>query len=184
MADINKSMSLLKLVEHSNRNDKLLHYNDGEDGYTFFGIYEAAHPNWEGWRIVKRYLLIEPDVKKCSVILSNNIELDLMVQNFYKKEFWDKSKLDLVDSQKIADEIFIFGVNVGMPVAIKKAQELVGVVADGIVGPITIKALNDFDEDKFDIEFDEEEKEHYSILAEKPHLKKYKEGWYNRADTV
>lgn len=184
MADINKSMEILKFVEHSNRNDKLLHYNDGEYGCTFFGIYEAAHPKWRGWAIIKRYLLIEPDIKKCSVILSNVTDLMIEVEKFYKSNFWDKAKLDLVNSQKIADEIFIFGVNVGMGVAIKKAQQLVGVTADVVVGPMTLKALNSFNEQMFDIVFDEKEKEYYSMLAEKPNFKKYKEGWYNRADTV
>lgn len=184
MADIKKSMELLKFVEHSNRNDKLLHYNEGEDGYTYFGIYEAAHPNWKGWRIVKSYLINTPDIKQCSKILANVSDLNALVYGFYKKNFWDIAKLDEVDNQKIADEIFIFGVNVGMEVAIKKAQELVGVVADGDVGPKTLKALNEFDVNSFDIQFDEKEKEYYDILARKPHLKQYKDGWYNRAQFV
>lgn len=185
MADINKSMEILKFLEHSNRNDKLLHYNKGEDGYTFFGIYEVAHPKWRGWTIIKRYLLIEPDIKKCSVILSNVTDLMIEVEKFYKSNFWDKAKLDLVNSQKIADEIFIFGVNTGMQVAIKKAQQLIGVTADGVVGPMTLKALNDFDESIFDLKFDELEKEYYdAIIKTKPYLLKNKQGWYNRADTV
>lgn len=188
MADINKSMGLLKLIEHSNRNDKLLHYNDGEDGYTFYGIYEAAHPNWDGWRIIKRYLLIEPDLKKCSVILSNNIELDLMVQNFYKKEFWDKSKLDLVDSQRKANMIFCFAVNVGVKTANKKLQEALGFSSediDGIVGNFTIKHLNKSEEDLFIDSFKQEQKKYYiKIIANNPDFKKFENGWFNRIETV
>ena len=188
MAKIENAMPLLKLVEHSNRNDKLLHYNVGEDGYTFYGIYETAHPNWEGWRIVKRYLLIEPDLKKCSVILSNNIELDLMVQKFYKKEFWDKSKLDLVDNQKKANMIFCFGVNVGVKTANKKLQEALGFTKeniDGIVGNFTIKHLNDIDESLFVESFKQEQEKYYiRIIANNPDFKRFEAGWFNRIETV
>ena len=38
MKRFNKAMEMLKLVEHSNRNDKLLHKNEGENGLTYFGI--------------------------------------------------------------------------------------------------------------------------------------------------
>ena len=31
------AMDILKEVEHSNKNDKLLHKNAGENGLTFFG---------------------------------------------------------------------------------------------------------------------------------------------------
>lgn len=41
--------------------------------------------------------------------------------------------------------IFDFGVNSGTARAIKYAQRVVGVLADGDLGPITLKAINDFD---------------------------------------
>ena len=185
MAKIEDVMRLFRNVEFSNDNSKLLHKNPTETGLTFYGIYETAHPKWEGWNIIKRYLKIEPDLKKCSVVLSNNIELDLMVQNFYKKEFWNKARLDEVTSQKIADEIFIFGVNAGMKVAITKAQLLVGASQDGILGSKTIALLNKYDEAKFDVLFDEEEIKHYDKLI-KLHSKFEinKKGWHNRAKAV
>lgn len=188
MANFKDSMKLLTFLEHSNDMSKLLHKNKGEDGLTFYGIYESAYPNWEGWRIIKRYLLIEPDLKKCSVILSNNIELDLMVQKFYKKEFWDKSKLDLVDSQKIANMIFCFAVNVGVKTANKKLQEALGFDKeniDGIVGNFTINHLNDVDESLFVESFKQEQKKYYiKLIANNPDFKKFENGWFNRIETV
>ena len=185
MASLDKSMALLKQVEHSNRNDKLLHKNEGEHGLTFFGIYECKHPNWKGWYIIKRYLANEPDIEKCSTILANVSDLTKLVYDFYRREFWNKANLDDIEDQRKADEIFIFGTNVGMKIAIKKAQELVGVVIDGDVGPKTIKAINEYEVEKFDVFYDIEEKEHYDTLCSlNKRLIVNQKGWYNRADFV
>lgn len=185
MANLEKSMLLLKQVEHSNRNDKLLHINKGEHGLTFFGIYEAAHPNWKGWVIIKRYLANISDIEKCSLVLANVSDLTQLVYEFYRHEFWNKANLDEVLEQRKADEIFIFGTNAGMKIAIKKAQELVGVVIDGDIGPKTLKAINDYDVEKFDVFYDIEEKEHYTKLCElREDLRINQKGWYNRADFV
>lgn len=201
MADIRKSMELLKKVEHSNRNDKLLHKNKGETGLTFFGIYETAHPNWKGWRIIKAYMELDEDwkeylktedrndlslaLRKISNILANVSDLNQIVIDFYKTEFWDKARLDEIKSQKIADEIFIFGVNVGMKTAAIKAQFLVDAVPDGKIGNKTIEALNKFDENKFDILFDEQEVEHYDKLVKlHSRFQINQTGWHNRAYAV
>lgn len=185
MADIRKSIELLKQVEHSNRNEKLLHKNKGENGLTFFGIYEGAHPDWKGWSIIKRYLEFTPDIKECSRILANVSDLIELVNQFYKVKFWDKARLDEVNSQKIADEIFIFGVNADMKIAAIKAQFLVDALPDGNIGDKSLALLNKYDENKFDILFDEEEIKYYDKLV-KLHTKFEinRNGWHNRARAV
>lgn len=201
MADIRKSMELLKKVEHSNRNDKLLHKNRGESGLTFFGIYETAHPNWKGWRIIKAYMELDEDwkeylktgdrndfslaLRKISNILAGVSDLNQLVIDFYKTEFWDVARLDEVKSQKIADEIFIFGVNANMKIAAIKAQFLVDALPDGVIGSKTIILLNAFDENKFDVLFDEEEIKYYDKLIKLNDKFKINEaGWHNRANAV
>lgn len=185
MADIRKAIELLKEFEFSNDNTKLLHKNDTEDGLTYFGIYQSANPEWKGWEIINRYLSNEPDLKKCSVILSNVSDLNKLVETYIKRKYWDYARLDEVYSQQIANEIFIFGFNVGIKTAVKKAQKLVGVLVDGDVGRKTLEALNNYNELKFDKLFDEEEKDYYdAIIAKNQKLAKYKNGWYNRAEKV
>ena len=185
MSRFNKAMEILKLVEHSNRNDKLLHKNKGENGLTFFGIYQSAHPNLRIWKTINRYLEIEPDIKKCSLLLSNVSDLKDEVYKFYKREFWDKMQLDRVNSSHICNEMFIFGVNVGYVTCIKETQKLLGVTADGIIGNITLGKLNQVDEVWFDKEFDKVEMAYYERLVEqKPHLAINLKGWFNRAIRV
>ena len=185
MKRFNKAMEILKLVEHSNRNDKLLHKNEGENGLTYFGIYQSAHPNLKMWRTIESYLKIEPDIKKCSVILSNVSALTGEVYRFYKQEFWDKMGLDKVNSGHICNEMFIFGVNVNWDKCNKEVQKMIGVKDDGIIGDKTIAKINEVDEEWFDKEFDKVEMEYYErIVEQKPHLAKNLKGWFNRSLVV
>ena len=185
MKRFNKAMEILKLVEHSNRNDKLLHKNEGENGLTYFGIYQSAHPKLKMWKIIESYLKIEPDIKKCSVILSNVSDLTGEVYRFYKQEFWDKMGLDKVNSGHICNEMFIFGVNVNWDKCNKEVQRMIGVKDDGIIGDKTIAKINEIDEEWFDKEFDKVEMAYYErIVEQKPHLAKNLKGWFNRSLVV
>lgn len=180
-----KILDMIKEVEFSNNNSLLLHKNPTEDGLTYFGIYESAHPNWYGWNIIKRYLANTPDLKECSKILANVSDLNKNVEDFYKKEFFDKMKLDLVKSEHKQLELMCLAINVNPKQATKVLQETLGVTIDGIIGQQTINALNAFDESLFDKLFDLEEKEFYNELVEnKERFKIYKDGWFNRAVAV
>lgn len=191
-----KILEMIRDVEFSNDNAQLLHKNDGENGLTYFGIYESAHPKWQGWKIIKAYLDLDEDyqeykktekdedlslaLKKCSKILYNVSDLNVMVEDFYKKEFFDKMKLDLVTSESKQLEMMCFGINTNPTRCIKKIQELLGLTIDGIIGNKTITALNSFDDDLFDKLFDDEEIEFYNSLDEK-RFGRYKKGWRSRA---
>ena len=185
MAKLEYAMEILKKVEHNNRNDKLLHKNKRENGLTFFGIYQTMHPTWKGWGIINRYLENTPDLEHCSKILANVSDLNKLVYDFYKKEFWDKARLDEVNSQKIAEEIFIFGVNVGIKTAVIKAQFLVDATPDGDLGNKTLALLNKYDENKFDVLFDEQEIKYYDrLIALHNKFKINESGWHSRALAV
>jgi len=186
MADIKKALTLLWELEHNSKPEKVLHVNKGEKGYTFFGIYQGAHPNLELWNIVRQKLQqYNGDTALAGSILFDNPRVQELVENFYKREFWDRLKLDKVDSQHIANEMFIFGVNVGVPRAILVTQHTVGVLQDGILGPKTLSAITSFNETMFSDTFDILEKDYYLRLVEsKPEKMMYLNGWRNRAEFV
>ena len=89
MTDFEKAMKELASVEHSNDNSKVLHKNSTELGLTFWGIYQSANPDLPIWNIIDRYLMIEPDIKKCGVILCNNKEIMNQVYKFYRETYWE-----------------------------------------------------------------------------------------------
>jgi len=184
MADFNESMKILMRLEFSNP-ENALHKNKTETGYTYMGIYQTAHPKWSGWIVVNDFLKKFKDIKMASRELYKNETLTRLVYLFYKKTFWDIARLDEVDSQKMADEIFIFGVNAGMGVAVKVAQRLVGLFADGKIGSETLDTLNKFGEVVFDKQYDLLEQEHYNkLIAKNTKFKIYANGWRNRSIAV
>jgi len=184
-ADLKKSLDILFKLEFSNPANAL-HKNPGENGLTYKGIYQTAHPKWDGWEIIENALYENnQDIRATSISLNNNTILDNLVVEFYRYSFWNRAKLSEINSQKKADEIFIFGVNVGMRTAARKTQKLVGVVTDGIIGNQSIKAINEFDEDLFDMQFDDLELQYYEdIIKKKPSFAMFRNGWKNRALTV
>lgn len=184
MANFNKAMKTLLALEF-NRAEEALHKNKNETGFTYMGIYRSAHQGWQGWKIVDSELVFGKNIKEISKRLFANIELTKMVYDFYNQEFWNKMRLDEINSQQIADEMFIFGVNTQPKTAIKTAQKLVEVAIDGIIGPKTIKVLNCFDENVFSVEFDKLEIEYYEKLALlNPAHKVHLRGWRNRANAI
>ena len=180
-----RHLDMIKAVEFSNNNSKLLHKNELEDGFTYFGIYEKAHPNWMGWFIIKRYLKNIPNIRACSSVLANVSDLNELVIKFYKDEFFDRLKLDLVNSERKQLEVLCFAMNVGIKPAVKVIQKLLGVKQDGIIGIITIAHLNAYNEELFDKLFDEKEIEFYEdLVINKPRFKRYINGWINRANYI
>lgn len=161
-----------------------LHTNPGEIGFTFCGIYQHAHPTWSGWSKIESVYNQSKDIKKASTICFNDTDLMKKVEDFYEANFWLNYKLDKLNLTA-ASEIFCFGVNTGMPSAIKKAQKIAGVEQDGNIGPKTISAINAIPESDFDLKFDEEEIAYYdALIAKKPSFKIFEKGWHNRAKAV
>ena len=178
-----KAFDILLSLEFNNPSNAL-HKNPNEDGLTFMGIYEAAHPNWVGWERIYNVLDQYQDMKKASVSLYNSNIIEL-VKVFYKDQFWDKLRLDEVEYEIVCKEMFLFAVNAGLKIAIKTAQRVLGITADGIIGPQTLKALNNFNPEDFDVMYDEYEIRYYEeIIARNPKFKIYAKGWRNRALAV
>ena len=109
---------------------KLINIQGDNGGMTYAGISRNNWPNWAGW-----------------IKIDNNqfdTELSQMVKLFYKEEFWDKIKGDIIGFQSVAYNIYAFAVNTGLDTSIKICQKIVNVKEDGIFGNSTLKALNEF----------------------------------------
>ena len=186
MADIKKGLKKIWYVEYSGMQNKALHKNAGETGLTYKGIYQTAHPTWEGWSIINTFVdKFNGDLESASLSLFNDETLEKLVEKFYKMKFWDRMRLDKINSQCIAEEMFVFGVNVGNKIAIQAAQKVVGTIVDGIIGPITIDTINKYDEKEFSSKYDIEEIAYYTKLVGKnPKFTPYLNGWVNRANTI
>lgn len=184
MASMDKVFDIMLKLEF-NSPANALHVNKTETGYTFMGIYQKAHPNLVMWKQIDETVKRHKKLSDASIELYSNKVLLEEVKMFYKKNFWDRMRLDDITDQHKANEMFVFGVNAGCGRSVRLAQLVVGTVADGLIGPKTIAAINSYDVDEFDREFDEEEIKYYeAIVRNNPEKKIFLNGWKNRAKAV
>jgi lysozyme family protein len=168
MADFNQAFQKTMNLEGG----LVLHEVAGDTGgLTFAGISKNNWPHWLGWDILKED--------------NNQITSKLVVhvQDFYRKHFWNAIKGDDIKSQRIAEAIYDLGVNAGVVVAIKLAQIIVNLkVVDGIIGPITLSALDNASENAFLNHYVLERIRYYeSICSKKESQRKFFFGWVRRA---
>ena len=102
----------------------------------------------------------------------------------FKSLYWDRWKADAINSQAVAniivDWVWASGVH-----GIKRPQKLLGVTADGLVGPKTIAALNAADPKKlFDAIKADRAKFIDEICKARPKNEKYRKGWMNRINAI
>lgn len=179
-----QAFNLLMSLEFS-RPENALHKNPTENGLTFMGIYEAANPSWQGWGQVRAAINAYGDLKKASVALYNDDALVNLVASFYKKTYWDALCLDDANSQLKANELFCFAVNVGVKSAVRVLQNMLGLQCDGMMGQETLRALNNYNEQAFDVDFDRAEITYYrNLIRKNPRLGVYERGWENRARKI
>lgn len=105
--------------------------------------------------------------------------------NMYKAMYWDKFHADDITNQSLATYIVDGAINQGVGLIAKYVQSIVGVTADGIVGPATVKAINAHDaQDLFDKLKEQRLKRYTSIVANNPSQQKFLKGWINRANCI
>lgn len=107
-------------------------------GETIFGISRKSWPNWAGWAVV--------DADKSSPNFPRNANNDPtlrpLVEQFYRENFWNPVHGDELP-WRMAMAVFDMAGNSGDRAAIRQMQASLGVEADGIPGPKTIKAAWD-----------------------------------------
>ena len=157
--------------------------NDEADngGETFAGVARNYHESWLGWKIIDQYKTVTSDTKTLNKVLLGNDELMSLVEDFYKREFWDKIKGDKIMYQTVANNIYDMAVNSGVGMASKFAQRIVGVEDDGVIGDISIKAINEYHPNTFIFEFKRARGEFYqNIVAHNPSQSVFIDGWLRR----
>lgn len=143
-----------------------LHSVPGDTGgLTYAGIARRKNPHWPGWAAIDRGETPPAD----------------LVRNFYRAEFWSTVNGDRIESQRVAENIFDFGVNAGWRTAAKLAQVIVGATPDGAIGPKTLERLNAMAPELFVAQFALAKLARYrDICARDPVQRKFLLGWVNR----
>lgn len=148
-------MASFKIAEEiTGRNEGQYANNPADNGgETYAGIARNFWGNWDGWvfidaikmKVGKSAIKINKEAKK-------DVTLTALISKFYKQNFWDALKLDLINDQQLANSVYDFGVNSGTSRSAKMLQtsynEVVlsnsKLIVDGMVGKNTIEAINAF----------------------------------------
>lgn len=173
MADFSKAFEQMIAHEGGYVNDP-----DDPGGETYKGVARKIHSKWNGWTYV--------DMLKRQSGFPANLEKDTDLQtaivDFYRLTFWDRIKGDQITDQEVAGSIFDFGVNAGVGTSVSLAQMVIGTKPDGVIGPISLDALNAFNPDHFLSAFTVAKIARYiSIVKRRPTSRKYFYGWICRA---
>lgn len=93
--------------------------DDADSGKeTYKGISRAANPNWAGWKIVDNYKKKSNFPKN----LDSDVQLQSLVKELYKTNYWDKVWGDKITNQKVANDLYDTGVNMGVATSIKLSE--------------------------------------------------------------
>lgn len=105
-------------------------------------------------------------------------------QYIFKKGFWDRWKADLIKNQSIAELLVDWLYNSGTW-GIKYPQQVLGVVPDGVVGPKTIAAINNYSSqaELFYKLWNRRKKHYEDIVKRNPSQKVFLKGWMNRLNS-
>jgi lysozyme family protein len=115
-------------------------------GETYRGISRVHHPTWRGWPFVDAYKTMHGGKLAWNTHIKDDA-LDLMVKDFYHKNFWQKILGDSIKTEAIALFIFDFFIHSGGR-AVRTVQGVLQdafnqqIAVDGAFGPKTLAALN------------------------------------------
>lgn len=110
---------------------------------------------------------------------------DDVVNRVLKPHYWDRWKADQIRSQSIAN-ILVDWVWGSGAYGVKIPQRILGVKVDGQVGPITLKAINDYPDTRELWDKILEARKEYidDICRKRPANNKFRKGWLNRLNSL
>ena len=151
MADFLKAYAPLKAFEGGYADN-----SRDRGGETYAGISRRFFPAWPGWMLIdaeKRAVSFKRDMKGFSLHLAGIAELQRLVEDFYRFEWWDALHLGELP-QNLADEIFEQAVNIDKGGGARHVQRICNALnwrgggplfadlkIDGVFGPATREAL-------------------------------------------
>jgi len=188
MANFEIGYKIVMVNEGGNGNDP-----DDLGGETYKGIARKKCPKWAGWRLVDLAKKVSPSGPALENHLHSNIELQELVHSFYKAEFWDVLNLDYVKDQKIANELFDTGVNMGIGIAALFLQKSLNVLnrkgsdypdlkEDAKAGTVTVGYLNSHKSPGNVLKVLNclQGSRYVDICRANPKMEKYMNGWLTR----
>ena len=171
---------------------------DDPGGLSYKGITSRDWPAWYGWIFIKPIYKQFGLSKRTNTILANNPQLQDLVQDFYKKYYWDVHQADFLLSDLIATELFDSSVNCGTVTAgewlqcalnqfIPKTDQL---KVDGVIGVKSLLACNSINPKGgvitliYNAQNKSQEMHYRDLIAKDPKKKKFFNAWMSRVKYI
>lgn len=101
-----------------------------------------------------------------------------------KTMYWDKWQADNIRSQSVAN-MLVDWLWASGGYAIRRVQQMLGIQPDGVVGSVTLAAINGQDAADFFCRLKAEREQHFrSIVKRNPSQAKFLRGWMNRLNDL
>ena len=114
--------------------------------------------------------------------------INLTIEQFtdiLKTMYWDACKADRIESQSVANAIVDWAWHSGTVTAVKEVQRVLGVKDDGVIGNITLSAINSWSPLPLFGQIKQARIAYIErICNSRPANKKFKKGWHNRINAL
>lgn len=158
MANFVEAHNLVKKAEGGYANDPR-----DKGGETYKGISRVYNPSWEGWKIIDDYKLKYGTIKTNATI--SDIP-DRMVEEFYKKNYWNVIKGDEIKNQQLINMIYDLAVNPVKPGAKQIVIDSLKVVnKDASIDKYDVNKINATNSGKLFNEIGKRRKEGYEKIG-------------------
>ena len=154
----NFEKSLALVLKHEG---KFVNHKDDPGGMTNLGVTQNAWRDWVGHGVD------EATMKSLT---------EDMVAPLYRMKYWDACLCDQLPSG-VDYLVFDFAINAGPSRAIKTIQRALKITADGVIGPVTIKAIKGANAEDFITDFTHAKEVFYRSLST---FNIFGKGWLNR----
>jgi lysozyme family protein len=136
-------------------------------GRTNLGVTQKVWEEWLGHPVT------EADMKALT---------PQKIAPMYKLKYWNPSYCEVLP-KGLDYVVFDFAVNAGTGRSVKTLQQAIGCVADGVIGPKTMAAINDANPKDLIAKFSDARADFYQgIVARKPDQARFIKGWLNRVE--
>ena len=105
-----------------------------------------------------------------------------IIAPMYKMKYWNSSYCEVLP-KGLDYVVFDFAVNAGTGRSVKTLQQAIGCVADGVIGPKTMAAINDAEPKDLIAKSSDARADFYQgIVTRKPDQARFIKGWLNRVE--
>lgn len=102
-----------------------------------------------------------------------------------KEMYWDACRADRIESQSVANAIVDWAWHSGTTTAVKEVQKVLGVTADGIIGNVTLSAINSTSPLPLFGQIQQSRLNYLErICVARPANRKYENGWVRRVKSL